>query len=138
MTYDETRAQFGSIMEGVLDSTWEFYPSLAAAMGQHQYDGKLPDISRPALSGRVTDLRRFLTELGEVDRDLLIGQDDSDYVVLESALRKELVDLTQVRIPETNPVQMLDHIDLSVYVKRDYAPLRERVVWQQPMIGEDF
>ena len=126
MTVNQADRPFESAVEEILQETWEFYPNLASILGLHEYDGRLPDISRAARSRRARDLERALVSLGQINVSALSRQSFFDHRLITSALRKELFELTELRPHETNPMDMLWHIELSNYVKRDYAPLEQR------------
>ena len=118
---------FQSIVDSILEETWEFYPSTASGAGLHDYDGRLPQITAESLARRAADLDRMIGTLSGVDASSLGLQERTDLRVLESALRKELFELTELRALQTDPMQSLWHIEFTNYVKRDYAPLAERV-----------
>ena len=127
MTATDANRQFESSVEAILQSTWEFYPSLASGLGLHEYDGRLPDISEPALSRRAAELRERVQELEGIDTSALARQNGFDHRVLTASLRKELFELTELRTYQANPMESMWHIEMSNYVKRDYAPLAHRV-----------
>ena len=118
--------RFAATVETVLKDMWEFYPSLASGLGLHDYDGRLSDISAGAMARRVSDLKPAIESLEAIDASALETQGRFDLRILTSALRKELFELTEIKAHETNPMDMLGHIELSNYVKRDYAPLEQR------------
>jgi uncharacterized protein (DUF885 family) len=119
--------QFDELVGRVLNSTWKFYPDRAAKEGLHDYDGGMTDVSTPAIATRVRDLDTHLAQLHRLDDELLSDSRRFDRRVLISALRKEKFGLTELKIYQRNPMDALDHIDLSSYVLRDYAPAEERV-----------
>ena len=118
---------FDAAKERVLSDTWERYPSVASRLGLHEYDGRLPSISQAALANRVSELRQGLASLENIDTSALSVRSYYDHRILTSALQKELLEITELRWHETNPMEMLWHIDVSSYVQRDYAPLEQRV-----------
>ena len=119
--------RFESLAGEVLHDRWEFYPNLAAVNGLHKYDGRLLDLSPAALSRRERQLQRALDSLEAIDASALEPQNRSDQTLLTSTLRLELFELTELRVYSTNPMETLWHIELSNYIKRDYAPLEQRV-----------
>ena len=126
MTANEANLLFQASTREILDKTWQYNPSLASGLGLHQYDGKLPDISKASLAGRTRDLQVGIASLENIDHAALNHQNYYDYQVLLSALRKELFEFTELKLQETNPMEMVRHIELSHYVQREYAPLDER------------
>ena len=118
---------FEDAAEQILQALWEQYPSTASGMGLHQYDGRLPDLSRRALAGRAREIERGIEDLERIDITALSATNYYDHHILTAALRKELLELTELRWHETNPMELLWHIELSGYIQRDYAPLPRRV-----------
>ena len=118
---------FDAARERILSDTWECYPSMASRLGLHEYDGRLPSISQAALANRVSELRQGLASLENIDTSALSVRSYYDHHILMSALQRELMEITELRWHETNPMEMLWHIDVSGYVQRDYAPLEQRV-----------
>lgn len=118
---------FEDAAEEILQATWEQYPSTASGMGLHQYDGRLPDLTRRALAGRASEIERGIAALERIDITALSATNYYDHHILAAALRKELLELTELRWHETNPMELLWHIELSGYIQRDYAPLPQRV-----------
>ena len=127
MTTDSAGGEFKTAVDTILRSTWETYPNLASTLGLHDYDGRLSDISPSAIARRVSELERGLDSLRSIDASALDRGDRFDHRMLTATVSKELFELTQLRSHETNPMEMLWHIELSNYIKRDYAPLEERV-----------
>ena len=127
MASEEMKRRFEALVDEVLEATWEFYPNMASGMGLHQYDGRLPDISRGALARRARDVERALGSLGGLDVSALDRQCYFDHRLIAGALSKELFELSELRPHETNPMEMMWHVELSSYIKRDYAPLEQRI-----------
>ena len=118
---------FNAATERILSQTWEHYPSMASRLGLHEYDGRLPSISQQAMARRISQLRQGLDSLESIDTTALSARSYYDHRILTAALRKELLELTELRWHENNPMEMLWHIDMSAYVQRDYAPLEQRL-----------
>jgi len=118
---------FDAASERILNQTWEHYPSMASRLGLHEYDGRLPSISMKAVAQRTGHLRQGLESLENIDTAALSVRNYYDHRLLKAALRKELLELTELRWHEHNPMETVWHIDLSGYVQREYAPLERRV-----------
>jgi uncharacterized protein (DUF885 family) len=127
MSVDRSDAGFDSMVEDILRDTWAFYPSQASQLGLHEYDGRLPDIAPAALSRRAAGVERALSSLRTIEPGKLSSGRRLDYGVLVSALEKEMFELTELETLRTNPMEALWHIDVSGYIKRDYAPLEQRI-----------
>ena len=101
---------------------------MASRLGLHEYDGRLPSISMRAMAKRAGQNQAGAGIAGEHrHRRALSVRSYYDHRLLKAALRKELLELTELRWHEFNPMEMLWHIDLSGYVQREYASLEQRV-----------
>ncbi|MCY3543575.1 MAG: DUF885 domain-containing protein [Chloroflexi bacterium] len=118
---------FDATSERILSETWEHYPSMASRLGLHEYDGRLPSVSARAIAARTGQVRNGLAALESIDTTALSARSYYDHRILTDNLRRELLELTELRWHETNPMEMMWHIDMSAYIQRDYAPLEQRV-----------
>ena len=118
---------FDATSERILSETWDHYPSMASRLGLHEYDGRLPSVSARAIAARTGQVRDGLAALESIDTTALSARSYYDHRILTGNLRRELLELTELRWHETNPMEMLWHIDMSAYIQRDYAPLERRV-----------
>ena len=118
---------FDAAAERIISETWEHYPSMASRQGLHEYDGRLPSISARSIAKRIGDLRQGLASLDSIDTTALSALRYYDHRILTGTLRRELLELTELRWHENNPMEMLWHIDMSAYIQRDYAPLEQRI-----------
>jgi len=125
MTTENER--FDSLVDDILQTKWRFYPNMASKFGLHEYDGRLPDISIAAISRRASAIERAIERLGRIDIAELARQSYFDHKLLLASLQHELYELTELQIPQTNPIEMQWHVELSNYIIRDYAPLSQRV-----------
>ena len=119
--------EFDDIAGRVLNATWKFYPDRASKEGLHDYDGGMTDISPTSIAERVRDLETQLVELHGLPEGLLSENRNFDRRILMSALREEKFRLTELETYRQWPMDSLDHIDVSNYILRDYAPRVERV-----------
>ena len=119
--------EFDDIAGRVLDATWKFYPDRASKEGLHEYDGGMTDISPSSIAGRVRELETLIVHLHGLDEGLLSDNRKFDRRILMSALREEKFRLTELETYKRWPMEALDHVDVSNYILRDYAPRGERV-----------
>ncbi len=112
-----------------LDSYNAFYPHNATfLLGLHQYDGQLPDFSAESIERWRGQLDSFLGELRGLDVAGLDMMARFDYRLLESQLEFERLRHGPLQFYERNPVMPYFYVfDASNYLKRDYAPLAQRV-----------
>ncbi|MYD50284.1 MAG: DUF885 domain-containing protein [Dehalococcoidia bacterium] len=119
--------EFDDIAGRVLNATWKFYPDRASKEGLHDYDGGMTDISPTSIAGRVREVETFIVKLHRLDETLLSDNHQFDRRILISALRDEKFRLTELETYQRWPMEALEHVDVSNYILRDYAPRGERV-----------
>jgi uncharacterized protein (DUF885 family) len=117
-------AQLG---EAYLAALFDTYPTTAAALGLHEYDGRMPDFREPARARRVAAIRSFRGRLDAIPRRALDPDDAHDHTLLTIAVDEELFELEQLREFDRNPLAFSGPLDVSGYIKRDYAPFEQRV-----------
>ena len=118
---------FEDASSDILGATWERYPSLASGLGLHEYDGRLPSMTREAHSRRLAELDRGVAALESIDAAALNARNYYDCRILAAALRKERLEIADLRWHETNPMELVGHIEFSGYIQREYAPLDDRI-----------
>ena len=114
--------EFDDTAGRVLNTTWKFYPDRASKEGLHDYDGGMTDISPTSIAGRVREVETFIVQLHRLDETLLSDNRQFDRRVLISALRDEKFRLTELETYQRWPMEALEHVDVSNYILRDYAP----------------
>jgi uncharacterized protein (DUF885 family) len=112
-----------SFLKGYLD--WR--PQGAVSLGFHQYDTLVPDFSKGSLEAEVERLHVYDTLLASVDTSSLSPQNFLDYRILSAAIHNELYNFLDFKAYTHNPMTYAQAIDINTYVKRDFAPLEERV-----------
>jgi len=122
----DTRPDFRDFAESFLDELFEFRPPLAVEMGLHEYDGRLPDYSPESIERRCAALQAAEARLSEFDPQTLPPQDAQDYTLIQLAINQELFNWTELQYHLSNPLFYASAIDVSNYIKRDYAPLPQR------------
>lgn len=110
-----------------LTALYETHPTFAASLGLHDYDGRVPDLSERARAGRASALRTYAARAAAISTADLSPDGRHDVILLRSAIDEEVFELESLRDFERNPVSYAGTIDVSGYVKRNYAPLERRV-----------
>ena len=118
-------------LDGVADEFIRGYlaarPLQATALGFHEYDGRIFEYTRLAIDAELARLRRFDDRVKKFEPDKLSPRAAIDLRLLQAAIRKELFVMQDMAIYEHNPMSYARAIDVSVYVKRKYAPIEDRV-----------
>ena len=102
-------------------------PLHATELGFHEYDGRISEYTRLAIDAELARLRRFDDRVKKFEPDKLSPRAAIDLRLLQAAIRKELFVMQDMAIYEHNPMSYARAIDVSVYVKRKYAPIEDRV-----------
>jgi uncharacterized protein (DUF885 family) len=120
-------AEYEAVAEEYIKGYFAARPLQGTALGLHEYDGKITDYSRLALDAELSRLRRFDDRLTKFDPSKLSSRQSLDLRILQAAVRKELFQMQDMSIFERNPMVYARAADVNVYVKRNFAPLEDRV-----------
>ncbi|MDA1128515.1 MAG: DUF885 domain-containing protein [Chloroflexi bacterium] len=127
MTQNDTDPAFQQLSQRLIKDHWDFYPTAGSRIGRHEYDGRLPDLSPSQNARRVGELRQGLTELRGLDANALDQASNLSYRIMELFLRRELFIFNDLKPLENNPMRHTGYLIVSGYIRRDYAPLEDRL-----------
>jgi uncharacterized protein (DUF885 family) len=102
-------------------------PQTGTALGFHEYDGKLTDFSQASLDAELARLKAFGQRLGQLKSNRLSRQAFYDYRILGSAIQREIFGFEQMQSYSQNPMTYAGALDVNIYIKRNFAPLEDRV-----------
>ena len=124
-----TDPAFAKFVDDYFDARFTSRPAEGTSAGFHQYDTKMPDLSRPAIEKRIGELKVLLARLQAFDRGRLPFDDAIDAAALEGRIRSELLDLETLRTWERSPMSYAGLAGFAVYdlMKRNFAPAPERL-----------
>jgi uncharacterized protein (DUF885 family) len=120
-------AEYEAVAEEYIKGYFAAHPLEGTALGLHEYDGKISDYSRLALDAELSRLRRFDDRLGKFDSSKLSPRQSIDLRILQAAVKKDLFEMQDMSIFERNPMIYARAADVNVYIKRNFAPLEDRV-----------
>jgi uncharacterized protein (DUF885 family) len=120
---------FAKFVDDYFDSRFASHPMEGTAAGFHQYDSKMPDLSRAAVEKRVAELKAQLARLNGLDRAKLPFDDAIDAAAIDGEIHSELLDLETLRNWERSPMMYAAVSGFAVndVMKRNFAPARERL-----------
>ncbi len=119
--------EYEAVAEEYIRGYFAARPLQGTALGLHEYDGKITDYSRLALDAELSRLRRFDDRLKKFDPEKLSQRQSIDLRILQAAVKKELFQMQEMSIFERNPMVYARAAEVNVYVKRNFAPLEDRV-----------
>ncbi len=102
-------------------------PLAAVSLGWHEYDGKVAVPDAASLKAERERLHRFDREFRALPVSTLSPKQRQDLSVLQSVIASELWSMETQRSYWRNPMTYAAGLDVSVYLKRDFKPLDERV-----------
>jgi uncharacterized protein (DUF885 family) len=102
-------------------------PIAGVGLGWHQYDGRFVVSDQAALRAEEGRLSRFARLFSKLSASTLLPANQQDLRLLRSAIAGERWRFEQQRAPWRNPMTYASDPDVSVYLKRDFKPLDERI-----------
>ena len=118
---------FVQLSERIIGEHWDFYPTAGSRIGRHEFDGGLPDLNPTSVNRRKSDIKRGLSELQALSTEPLSHDEVLSRRMLELFLRRELFTFEEMRPLENNPMRQAGFLNVGNYVRRDYAPLEDRL-----------
>ena len=119
--------EYEAVAEEYIKTYLAAHPLEGTALGLHEYDGKISDYSRLALDAELSRLRRFDDRLAKFDPAKLSARQSIDLRILQAAVKKNLFEMQDMSVFERNPMVYAGAADVNVYIKRNFAPLEDRV-----------
>jgi len=126
-TAGNSDATFRRLAEEYLEGYLAWRPQLGTALGFHKYDGKLTDFSKQSLQSELERLKSYDNRLGAISPDSLSRDAAYDYRILGGAIKREIFSFEGMRAYSHNPMTYASALDVNIYIKRDFAPLEQRV-----------
>src|SRR5437763_1154601 len=120
-------AEYEAVAEEYVKTYLAAHPLEGTALGFHEYDGKISDYSRLALDAELSRLRRFDDRLAKFDPAKLSSRQSVDLRILQAAVKRGLFEMQDMSVFERNPMVYARAGDVNVYIKRNFAPLEDRV-----------
>jgi uncharacterized protein (DUF885 family) len=111
----------------IVDHVFVLQPAYAVGLGDHRYDGRVPDLSRTATDAWATGADSLLRDLAGVDDTALPESRRVDKFLLQLLLESPLFDLRESMELDRNPMSYVGSVSLTSYMVRDYAPVEDRV-----------
>ena len=120
-------AAFEKLSENYLTGFLAWRPANGVALGYHEYDGKVTDLGKESIGKELGRLKDFDQQLAATDTTLLSAKDFYDFRILRSAIKNEIFNFEDMGEFDRNPMTYAGAVDVSIYIKRNFAPLEERL-----------
>ena len=115
------------LSERLIGEHWNFYPTAGSRIGRHEFDGRLPDLTPGSISRRRREIQRGLSDVQSLESAQLSDEAQLSRRMLELFLQRELFTFEELRPLENNPMRQAGFLNVGNYVRRDYAPLEDRL-----------
>jgi uncharacterized protein (DUF885 family) len=126
-TTNQADVQFHQLADEFLEGYLAWRPGMAVALGLHEFDGRVTDYSRASVNLERARLANFERRLARFPAKHLSPREAYDFRILRSAVLKQLFRFDAMHSFSRNPMTYAGAMDVNLYVKRDFAPLEERV-----------
>src|SRR5689334_8838073 len=120
-------SEFNDLSKEFIAGYLAWRPQIGTSLGLHEYDGKVTDYSRGSLDAELARLKRFDHRLATLDAKSLSPQAHYDFRILEAAIKNEIFQFEDVGAYTRNPMTYAGVLDVNIYIKRNFAPLEDRV-----------
>lgn len=119
--------EYEAVAEEFIKGFFAARPLLGTSIGLHEYDGKITDYSRLALDAELFRLKKFDDRLQKFELNKLSPRQSIDLRILQAGIRKEVFQREAMQVFERDPMVYARAADVNVYIKRNFAPLEDRV-----------
>jgi uncharacterized protein (DUF885 family) len=120
-------AIFQQLSEDFLKGYLDWRPELSVYLGFHEYDGKTSDLSRKSLENELARLKKFDQMLNQIDTISFSPGVLFDFRILRCGIRSEIFSFEDMQSYTKNPMTYAGAIDVNIYLKRNFAPIEERI-----------
>ena len=118
---------FQQLSEKFISDYLAWRPQTGVSLGFHEYDGKLTDLSKTSISQELSRLKAYDQQLSAMDTNALSEKMFYDFRILRNAIKAEIFNFEDLQIYSKNPMTYAGLIDANTYLKRNFAPLENRI-----------
>ncbi len=119
-------ADFARATEAFFHTYLADHPGFGVSLGYHEFDGRLPDVSRQGIERSIEHLREAERRFAAFAPEDLGFTEQLERDTLLLTIRSDLQGYLELRSPWRNPIGYDGALELDGYLSRDYAPLEQR------------
>lgn len=120
-------AAFKQVAHTLLQEHFQSRPLEAVALGWHEHDGRFTILDRASVGKEILRLQAADRALDAVDGARLSAAEKRDFQLLDLQIAQARWRIATLQSPWKNPMDYAALPDVSVYLKRSFAPLPDRV-----------
>jgi uncharacterized protein (DUF885 family) len=129
-------AAFETLSQEYLSGYLSWHPQAGTQAGLHEYDGRIRDLSRAAIRRELGRLKSFEGRLASLPVSELSPVCAYDYRILQATIQKQVFTFENLRAFERNPMVYPGELGVDIYIKRDFAPLQQRLRSVQKILAQ--
>jgi len=118
---------FQKLSDDFLSGYLKWRPQASVALGFHEYDGKITDFSKASIDSELARLNNYGNLLSNFDTTSLSPKMYYDFRILRMGILDEIFNIKNIGGYTKNPMTYAGAIDVNIYIKRNFAPLNERI-----------
>ena len=119
--------KFQQLSEDYISGYLAWRPELSVYLGFHEYDGKTSDFSKGSIENELGRLKKYNQMLHEIDSNSFSPKMYYDFRILQQGIKNEIFNFEEIEPYSKNPMTYAGAMDISIYIKRNFAPLEERL-----------
>ena len=120
-------AEFRALARDYLDDLARWHPDTATGLGDHRFDGLLPDLSPDVLADERRALDGLQARLEAIEPASLTAEERADAAMLAGGIARRGFELDELREYSWNPLVANPGRAVYLLLARDYAPLPDRL-----------
>ena len=120
-------SKFQQLSEDFLANYLPWRPEFSVYLGFHEYDGKISDLSKKSIENELARLKKYNQMLHEIDSTSLSPKNYDDFHILQLGIKNEIFNFEEIEPYTKNPMTYAGAMDISIYIKRNFAPLEQRL-----------
>jgi uncharacterized protein (DUF885 family) len=119
--------EFAALAREYLDDRAERHPDVATGLGDHRFDGRLPDPSAAALDDERHALDRWAGRLNALEAGALSAERRVDAAMMADSVTRRVFEIDELREHTWNPLVANPGRAIYLLLARDFAPLPDRL-----------
>jgi len=119
-------AGFTNLADTFINESFAFSPETGSALGYHEYDGKITNISQESINHELERARKYDKLLNEFDSTALSQRMLIDFRILHNNIKNAIFSFVDLKSYSNNPMNYAG-VNVSGYITRNYAPTVERL-----------
>ena len=118
---------FEKLSEDYLKGYLDWRPEFGVYLGLHEYDGKSSKYNKISIDAELERLKEYDKKLSGTDTASLSLKNYYDWKMLRLSIHNEIFSFEDLKVFTRNPMTYARAVDLNIYIKRNFAPIEQRI-----------